>query len=411
MLNEDGFLKQIRLKNFLSYGEEGQILDLKNLNVLIGPNASGKSNFIEALRVLRAAPGKGQEDLASTLGSEFIWQGGTGEAIACIEALTESNPLYSSSFRIRYDLEFRFSSDNRFVLSSEKALREEKGVSKPHTPKYDYFYEIGSIPSLVQYVYAKDNKTLLPGEGPQDYAKPETIDTSKSILSQRYDVERFPNISHLADNFRNIVIFRDWDTGINSPVRQFQKTNQWDAFLWEDASNLALIINNLLENSGTRSLLDYHLERFSKFYEDVVPTIRGGDIRIHIREKGFGKPIPMSRLSGGYIRFLCLLAILCHPEPPPIVCIEEPEICMHPDILSTIAGLLVEASQRTQLFVTTHSDTLISALSDYPEAIIVCERNNQGTHLHRLEKDRLEKWLDDYLLGELWSMGEIGGNP
>jgi predicted ATPase len=83
---------------------------------------------------------------------------------------------------------------------------------------------------------------------------------------------------------------------------------------------------------------------------------------------------------------------------------------MHPDILPTIAELLVEASQRTQLIVTTHSETLISALSDYPEAVIVCERDEQGTRMERLEREPLQEWLDKYTLGKMWRMGHIGGN-
>jgi predicted ATPase len=99
-----------------------------------------------------------------------------------------------------------------------------------------------------------------------------------------------------------------------------------------------------------------------------------------------------------------------HPTPPPLICIEEPEAGLHPDILPTIAELLVDASQRTQLIVTTHSETLISALGDYPEAVIVCERDERGTRLERLEREPLLDWLAKYSLGKMWRMGQIGGN-
>ena len=99
------------------------------------------------------------------------------------------------------------------------------------------------------------------------------------------------------------------------------------------------------------------------------------------------------RLSDGTLRYLCLLAILCHPEPPPLICIEEPETGLHPDILPTIAELMIEASQRTQFIVTTHSDILVSAFSEIPEAVLVCEKDEDGTHFKRLEKDKLKAWL------------------
>jgi len=102
------------------------------------------------------------------------------------------------------------------------------------------------------------------------------------------------------------------------------------------------------------------------------------------------------------------MALLLDPTPPPLICIEEPEIGLHPDILPTIAEMLIEASQRTQLIVTTHSDTLVSAL--YPESVMVCERDDMGSHLHLLAPERLKKWLEKYSLGKIWRMGEIGGN-
>jgi predicted ATPase len=105
-----------------------------------------------------------------------------------------------------------------------------------------------------------------------------------------------------------------------------------------------------------------------------------------------------------------LLTLLCHPSPPPLICIEEPELGLHPDILSTVAELLIAASKRTQIIVTTHSDALVSGLSEVPESVLVCEQNNTGSHLRRLEPQQLKKWLEKYTLGDLWRMGHIGGN-
>ena len=102
---------------------------------------------------------------------------------------------------------------------------------------------------------------------------------------------------------------------------------------------------------------------------------------------------------------------MCHPSSPCLVCIEEPEIGLHPDALPHLADLLVDACQRMQLIVTTHSDILVSALSEVPEAVVVCERDDRGTHLRRLDPEALKEWLEDYSLGGLWLTGELGGNP
>ena len=102
--------------------------------------------------------------------------------------------------------------------------------------------------------------------------------------------------------------------------------------------------------------------------------------------------------------------MLLNPTPPPLICLEEPEIGLHPDIMPTLADLLREASARTQLIVTTHSDALVDALTQTPDAVLVCEKTNAATTLKRLDRDTLSIWLKDYTLGQLWRSGEIGGN-
>jgi predicted ATPase len=119
--------------------------------------------------------------------------------------------------------------------------------------------------------------------------------------------------------------------------------------------------------------------------------------------------IPATRLSDGTLRYLCLLAILCHPTPPPLVCIEEPELGLHPDVLPTLADLLKDAATRTQLIVTTHSEALVDAMSDQPTAVLVAERTSEGSTLRRLDAEKLKPWLDKYRLGQLWTSGELGG--
>lgn len=154
------------------------------------------------------------------------------------------------------------------------------------------------------------------------------------------------------------------------------------------------------------------MEMLRKFYdgaEDISTKIHGGTVQVFILEKGLSQAVPATRLSDCTLRFLCLLAILCHPTPPPLLCIEEPELGLHPDVIPVIADLLKLASERTQLVVTTHSETLVSSLSENPESIVVCDRDSGGTHLRRLTKDKLDEWLSKYSLGELWRMGEIGG--
>jgi predicted ATPase len=91
------------------------------------------------------------------------------------------------------------------------------------------------------------------------------------------------------------------------------------------------------------------------------------------------------------------------------VCIEEPELGLHPDVLPGLADLLRAASERTQLVVTTHSDMLVDAMTETPESVLVCEKHDRCTHVRRLDAGKLAGWLDKYRLGELWTSGELGG--
>jgi predicted ATPase len=136
--------------------------------------------------------------------------------------------------------------------------------------------------------------------------------------------------------------------------------------------------------------------------------INGGTVQVFFTEDDF--VIPATRLSDGTLRYLCLLAILCDPEPPPLICIEEPELGLHPDILPKVADLLRSASRRTQLIVTTHSDILVDAMTETPEAVVVCSKQQGQTIMERLKPDDLREWLKKYRLGQLWTKGEIGGN-
>jgi predicted ATPase len=150
-----------------------------------------------------------------------------------------------------------------------------------------------------------------------------------------------------------------------------------------------------------------------KFYEpvkDVDVEVLGNSLRIMVKEDGLSSRTPATRLSDGTLRWLMLLIVLLDPTPPPVICIEEPELGLHPDMIPTLADLLRDASTRTQLIVTTHSQSLVSEFSDDPESVCVCEKIDGATKIRRLDKERLSVWLEDYSLGHLWASGEIGGN-
>ena len=137
----------------------------------------------------------------------------------------------------------------------------------------------------------------------------------------------------------------------------------------------------------------------------------GGSVQLLLHETGFDTPIPAARMSDGTLRFIAMLAVLLSPEPPPLVCIEEPELGLHPDAVMLMGDVLKEASERMQLIVTTHSNALVSAFDDRANAIVTCERPGAGTVLRRLDPDALADLLETHSLGHLWRQGELGANP
>jgi len=178
-------------------------------------------------------------------------------------------------------------------------------------------------------------------------------------------------------------------------------------FLRDGGTNLALVLSEL--RTRIKAELLSNLKLAYAGIEDFRIGLSGGKVVLYLEEAN-GREVPTSRLSDGTLRYLCLLSILLHPDPPPLVVIEEPELGLHPDLLPEVARLMQEASERTQIIATTHSEVIIDALHDSPETVVVCEKNENGTKMRRLNADDLLEWLDEYRLGELWSKGEIGGN-
>jgi predicted ATPase len=393
-------IHSLKLTDFLSYGSAGVEIDLQPLNVLIGPNASGKSNLIEALGVLRAAP----TDLAAYFrerggANEYIRRGAGSSGIARIEASLDYR--YFTADLLQHHLSFSGSAQ-RLTVFRERigayALPDSE-LEPPFGPVYSFNGDSGEISSYD--VETRERRWISLPSG--------TVRLDQSILSQRRDPLAFPEITTLAAEYERIQLYQEWTFGRRSRARLATGADMPTDFLLPDASNLGLILHDLMQASETRNTLLKHLKLFYDTAEFIPTKILSGAVQLFIDEGGSGL-VPAMRLSDGTLRYLSLLAILCHPSPPPLICIEEPELGLHPDIVPSVVDLLKEATQRTQLVVTTHSDALVSALSDQPDSVIVCEAGIDGTSLRRLEGDGLASWLDTYALGDIWRMGEIGGN-
>jgi predicted ATPase len=381
-------LLELTPRNILSFGPETPPLALRNLNVLIGPNGSGKSNLIEVVALLRGAA----NDIGAVIRrgggvGEWVWKGNP-ETTASIDA---SISYQSGSQSLRHLLQFR-SENQVFRLSDEQIERRQP------TP----------IESAEEFWYRfRDGSPEINSHGQKRALNKQFFATDSSILSQRRDPQAYPEFTFLAEMYQRIRIYREWEFGRSTVFREPQRADWRSDRLEDNFSNLGLILNRLRRNPRIKRVIQEKLKDVHEGFDDFDVSIEGGTVQVFFTEGDF--TIPATRLSDGTLRYLCLLAILCDPEPPPLICIEEPELGLHPDLLPKIADLLVEASARTQLIVTTHSDILIDALTEQPEAVIVCEKHAGQTTMQRLDADALSVWLGQYRLGQLWTRGEIGG--
>ncbi|RKH01193.1 AAA family ATPase [Corallococcus carmarthensis] len=398
-------LRSIRLQNLLSFGPDSEAFPLRALNVLIGPNASGKSNLIEALGLLRATPGNLLDPIREGGGvTEWLWKGGQDSKLptARVEVVLE---YPEGDVPLRYELAFS-AAGQHLNLVDEVVSIEPPRESAQTSPGF-YRYNAGQpVISLRKKLSAKPGSR----QGREfRLLQNARISSEQSILSQRRDPDVYPELTYVNSLLGSFSLHREWNMGRYTPPRLPQRVDLRGDFLLEDASNLCLVLSDL-EARGMKQLLLENLKLLYARVRDYSVRILGGTVQVFFQEEGLNASVPATRLSDGTLRYLCLLTLLCHPTPPPLVCIEEPELGLHPDILPEVGRLLVEASTRTQLIVTTHSETLISALSEVPEAVVVCERDGTGTTLRRLEKAKLSEWLKKYGLGEVWRMGELGGN-
>ena len=394
-------IKELCLDGFLSFAPGSEPVEFRPLNVLIGPNGSGKSNLIEAMGVLAATPG----DLAAAVrrgggASEWLWKGEPHAGSAKIEVVLDGSTAPKGR-DLRYRLEFAPVASRLELL--DEAI-EEAG-SDPRRAKVDdvYFY----------YRFQKGRPVLnvqtLKDDSVERRLRREDLQPDQSVLAQVKDPEQYPEVTWVGRKLAGIETFTEWIFGRDTPPRNPQRADLPEGQLLPDGRNLGLVLNQIEHSGETR--LNTLLKEFFPRFERLSIRIWGGTVQLYVFESGFKTPIPATRLSDGTLRFITLLAALLSPSPPPLLCIDEPELGLHPDAVALLAELLVDASSRTQLVVTTHSDALVSALSDQPDAVITCERPGASTELRRLDPERLASWLEDYRLGDLWSMGVLGANP
>ena len=376
------FLKSLKLKGILSFRDAE--LKLRPLNVLIGPNGSGKSNLIKVIGLVsafsRGEDGPARLASESVSGVGWLWAGeaaagGRGHGRGCFRATGGAGAA---------------------PVRAKDSKQMKTWPTWPATVLLSRFMNVymKKVASQRQLIWLAIVRAVFHSA------------RNLYLLGN----PELPNCCEGASY--ELASTANWAWGQVWPSKRAQPTDQPDDFLEEDGSNLLMILNRM-ELDGSRKEVEEHFKRFYEPFQHSSIQLHPRGAQLAIKERRLRRFTQSSSLSDGTIRYLCLLAILCHPDPPPLICIEEPEIGLHPDILRDVALLLLEASERTQLIVTTHSDILINALSGDPETVVGLRSAtlDMGTSFERLSAKKLDLWLERYKLGELWRKGQLGGVP
>ncbi len=384
-------IRSLTPKNILSFGPDTPEIELRPLNVIIGTNGSGKSNLIEVINLMRVAP-KDWSEVTRTGGgiSNWRWKGATIQS-SSIEWILQNSKSNTISHHIAFSEVFQsFYLDDEIISSK---------VRSDSTTLYYYADDFG----------IKAPHVLSKQSGAGRKMEPISLEVpDRSILGQLFNPPGYPELAWLTSRYQKIRLYREWSFGRNTTFRLPQQADMKRDTLEEDFSNLGLFLNRLkTEFPAAKRAFLKALQSLYDGITDFEVNTSGGTVQVFLHEGDFA--IPATRLSDGTLRYICLLAILCDPQPPPLICIEEPELGLHPDILPGLADLLRTASERTQIIITTHSDILVDAMTETPECVLVCEKHEGKTEMKRLASSDLSVWLEKYRLGQLWIDGQLGG--
>jgi len=389
-------LKSIQIEEFLSFGTTPTRIDLKSLNVLIGPNGAGKSNFLHALRLLKCTE-SGLSSFVRRDGSidDYIWKGTplqrpfviraessiSGAGIYLHEIAigpTRSGMVLPAVFQERI---------TRTLGSEKKVLFENSG---------------GAEAKLTELISLRGNDGAITQE-----EELVAIPASRDSILAHADSGKLLGL--LRSAYRSIYISVGSLSDSTRDAVSSQPADLDQSYLFEDSSNLTNVIESLQHLPEVIGEINIRLKRFYPKAVRLVLGLAGNRVTLFLEEEGLIRTLPANRLSSGTIAFITLAVMLLHPDPPKVICLEQPEDGLHPDAVPSLVEMLVKASERTQIIVATHSETLVSALSDQPESVLVFEPSAKGTRVKRLDAEQLKPWLEKYSLGELWASGEIGG--
>lgn len=358
-------LERITLSGYKSIRELKDFPLRRGLNVLIGANGSGKTNFIRFFELLghMMDPNKGLQNYVSSRGraDAFLFRG------------MKVTPEFSAHLKFglnEYKFTLRAAGDRSLFFAQESAPIE--------------------IPSLGSVENDK-------GSGHTESALAPKSHPSKS---EQWVVE----------TIRDWRVYHFHDTSPSAPVMGLCNVVDNDV-LHRDAANIAAFLMRIKQTHPEHyAQIEETVRQVAPFFGVfVLKEVSPGQTQLLWKDRYSDLLYYPHQLSDGTIRFICLATLLLQPEPASTIIIDEPELGLHPYAIKLLASLLHEASQRAQLIVSTQSSLLLDELT--PEQVIVVNHRDGESALEWPDPDRLKEWLEEYTLGQLWEKNELGGQP
>jgi predicted ATPase len=365
-------LDKLTIKGFKSI----QILDnfeLTNLNVLIGGNGAGKSNFIDFFRLLRAMMELPLPELACANLKAYITDGGgSDDFLFNGPKITKQIEVITRFGYNGYRFKLAPTADESFIINNEARFHQSTG-----------WWEMGS---------GQTRPELLRDEGNRGVAG------DRNVASEIYQAISSWKIYHFHD------------TSKVAPMRRFETIDDID-YLRFDGANIAPFLFDLQHNE--KSVYEQIIETIrlvTPFFDNfILKPNQNEKVRLRWKQKGSDYPLKPQHLSDGTLRFICLTTALLQPKPPSTIIIDEPELGLHPYAIDILAELIESTSKKTQLIVSTQSPSLVDYFE--PEDIIIVNRSKGASLFKRLNKKALSDWLEEYSMGELWRKNIITGGP
>lgn len=357
-------LRSITIEGYKSI--QSASIDINQLNVLIGANGSGKSNFISVFNFLRNV-------IEQRLQSITREKGGA----------------------------------DRILFFGNKVTSEIK-IALDFHPNY---YQILLKPTFNDDLFIESEQT---GFQSSDYNTPLMKPVSSGKLES--NLKEAAIRSHIPDYVYSTLnqwfVYHFHDTSDSARVKKTAQIND-NLIFKEDAGNLASFLYLLKEVHPS------HFNRIEKTVALVVPMFDSfilrpdpfnqDIIRLEWRSKNADYIFTAADFSDGSLRFICLCVLLLQPNKPKLILLDEPELGLHPSAIQILGGLLQKASNFSQLIVSTQSADLVSCFE--PEDIIVVSNQDGASSFSRLDEGALQEWLNEYSLGEIWEKNIIGGRP